>query len=402
MAKIEEIGGFPSDFVDPAVKQSREYALRWAQATDYPTNVTWFGSLGNRKGFDLLRAYARGDQPIDKYKPILGIKDRKTARDPNNKSYKVLNWEILDVCSKYVNLLVGKMVKRDNTIGVAAIDKRAMDAKRAKRIELQEAIINRPLYESISKATGIQFQSPMGEDVLPPPETLGEVDVHQEMFYKEDYCIATQDMLKQINEEDNFNQQLVEVARDICEVGYGATKTYRVGRKILSRRCVIERMGMGASTKDNFEDAKFIFEDWDITIGQLKELAGDQFTEEVYRKIAEKVNNKDYSNVNVREYYDKFFCYPWDNTKITVRDLIWFSPDRESYLVHKTPMGSVSVEEKAYDWWEELRQNERETVKSFNEKMKGEGVELVQYHLNNQYQCMWIKGTKYVFNHGKT
>lgn len=398
----DEISGFPSDFLSPEEKNGKKYALKWAQSTDKVNNnnVFWAGTGNQRIRFDLLRAYARGEQPIDKYKPILGITNKKTKNDPANEAYKVLDWSILDIASKFVNVLVGKIVKRENSIAVRAIDKAAQDAKRAKQIELQEAVINKPLYDAISKVTGIQFQGPETGDVVPAPQTLGEVDVHQEMFYKEDYCIAVQDMLTEINKQDNYEDILMNVARDLTEISIGATKTYRVGNKILRRRCVPERMGMSSSTKDNFEEAKFVFEDWDMTIGQLKEIAGDQFTEEAYMKIAEKVNNSSYSESNVREYYDKNLCYPWDNTKITVRDLIWFSPDWETVEVIQTPLGNGQIVEKDYEWWENMRMNNKMTVDKYNQENLGSRV--IRYSLDNQYQCMWIKGTDYVFNYGKS
>lgn len=387
-------GTFPSDFVSPEVKASKEYSLKWAEATNSPNTETKFD-------FERLRAFARGDQPIDFYKPILGEKNKKVANDPNNQSYRVLDWTILDVATKFVNILIGKVTKRDNSIGVKAIDKAALDDRRKKKIQLQEYIINKPFLDSVTESTGIPFEQPENEGPMPPPQNLGEVEVHQDMFYKEKYCMAVQDMLREINEQDNYIEILMAIARDAVEIGWMATKAYRVGNKIRRRRCIRERMGMASSMRDNFEDAKWVYEDWDLTIGQLKEIAGDQFTEEVYKKIAETVSDQTFGNVSgTREYYEKNMCYPWDNTKITVRDLIWFSPDWETYEVVKTPMGNVDVVQKEYDWWEEKRLNEKMTEKKYNEQ--NPHSEVIRYSLDNQYQCMWIKGTKYVFNYGKS
>ena len=385
-------GMFPSDFVSPEVKASKEYSLKWAEATNNPNQET-------RIDFERLRAFARGDQPIDFYKPILGEKNKKVSNDPNNQSYRVLDWQILDVATKFVNILIGKITKRDNSVGIKAIDKAALDERRKKKIELQEYVINKPLLDGITASTGISFEGPANEDTMPPPQNLGEVETYQDMFYKEKYCLAVQDMLREINEQDNYTEILMSVARDAVEIGWLTTKTYRVGNKIRRRRCVRERMGMASSTKDNFEDAKWVYEDWDLTIGQLKEIAGDQFTEEVYKKIAETVGDMNFGNVGVREYYEKNMCYPWDHTKITVRDLIWFSPDWETYQVQKNELGNVSVNQKEYDWWEEQRMNKM-TEQSYNEANPQSKV--IRYSLDNQYQCMWVKGTKYVFNYGKS
>lgn len=407
ISKDSENTPFPSDFLSPAQKQGKDYALKWCEAVD---GVGLYGeSNGFYRGFSqngstnisnyaLWRAYARGQQPIDKYKPVLGVKNRKNRKDPNAISYRVLNWEILDIASKYVDVLLGRLMKQNNDIGVQAVDKRAQDERRQKRLELQEYIINKDFLESISAQTGIPFESPVQSDVVPLPENLGEINLHMSMFYKEEYCLIIQDMLKIINEQDNYLGTMAEFGRDMIEVGAGATRAYRVGRKIRRRRCVPERMVMSSTMKPECDDVKYIGEYWDITIGQLKEIAGNQLTEAQYREIAEKAAGQTYDTVNVADYYRDHLCYPWDNTKITVLDLIWFSPDWETYQVKRNRYGNVNVFEKQHDWWQQL-EKEGVTEESFNE---ANDSQVVRYSLDNQYQAMWIKGTKYVVNYGKS
>jgi len=407
--KESDIGSLPSDFIDPAVKESKEYCVKYAEAvdsrsqtTDNPfysggTNAVRVGKASWNR-FPLLRAYSRAEQPVDKYKPILGVKDQKVKNDPNNQSYKVLSWEILGIAPKYVNVLVGKLISQNNDIGIAAIDKRAKDAKVERKIEIQDAIINRPLFDAVTKATGLQFANPAQEDVMPMPQNMGEIDTHIEMFYKERYCLAVQDMLKEINEQDNYQDVLKETATDLVEIGVGVTKAYRVKNKIRRRRCIPERCVSSSSSKDLNDDIKYFGEYWDITIGQLKEIAGDQFTQAQYREIAESLGNNRFDNVNVQEYYDQYMCYPWDSTKITVLDLIWFSPDWETHQIGKDSYGNPAISKKDYGWWDKL-QKKGVTEKSFNEANESK---VIRFSMDNQYQCMWIRGTKFVFNYGKS
>jgi hypothetical protein len=161
---------------------------------------------------------------------------------------------------------------------------------------------------------------------------------------------------------------------------------------------VPERCVSSSTAKSNFEDIKYFGEYWDITIGQLKEMAGSQFTEKEYRDIAEKASNTDFNSSNVNDYYDKFMCYPWDKTKITILDLVWFSPDKETHQVGTNKFGNVAVTQKEYSWWSDL-DKKGVSVKNFNEKNKSQ---VIQFNLDNQYQAMWIRGTDYVFNYGKS
>lgn len=394
---------YPSDFLDPQVKESKEYCLKWSTYVDGigisgDQNGFFRGYVNNTNKYALWRAYARAQQPIDKYKPILGIRNKKERNNPNAISYRVLNWEILDIATKYVNVLIGKLLKQNNDIGVRAVDGRAEDERRKKKLQLQEYVINGKFYEQITQKTGIAFESPIQEDVVPPPQNLGEIDVHMNMFYKEDYCMIVQDMLKIINEQDNYQDILATVARDMVEIGVAATRTYRVGNKILRRACIPERMVVASSTKDNFEDVKYIGEYWDLTISAFKEIAGDQLTEAQYRDIAEKATSTSFDTVNVSDFYRDHLCYPWDNTKITVLDLVWFSADWETHQVKSNRYGNVEVQQKEFSWWEEL-EKQGVTEQSFNQVNKSK---VIRYPLNNQYGCLWVKGTNYVVNEGKS
>lgn len=402
---LETITGFPSDFVSPTVKESKEYCLKWAKAMErvglHGTNNGLFPGFAENNSrlsrFALWRSYARAKQPIDKYKPILGVRN-KTRKDPGATSYRVLNWEIMDVATKYVNVLVGRLIKQNNDIGVRAIDKRAEDDRLKKKVELQVEIINRKFYDSITQSTGIQFPGPDDNGVVPVPEQLGQVDLFMDMFYKEKYCAVVQDLMKSINEQNNYTEILAGVARDFVEIGCAVTKVYRAGEKIMERQCQPERMGVSSSLKPNFEDVKWIYEDWDLTIGQLKEIAGDQLSEKQYRDIAEKASASTFDSIDVSEYYKQNFCYPWDSTKITVKDCVWFSPDWMTEQIAENSYGNMEVQQKDYDWWEKLSKK-GVTVESFNEANKSQ---VVRYALDNQYQCLWIKNTDYVVNYGKS
>lgn len=394
--------GFPSHFLSPKKKNTPEYAYQWLtnmHASDKLGVSSYKLFKGRATEISELRAFARGDQSIEQYKPILGVRG-KTRKNPNPNSYKVLDWSILDVASKFVNLLVGRLIAQDNSVGVSSIDKRALDERRQKKISLQEYVVNKPFLDSVSKQTGIAFETPVQEDVVPVPESLGDVDIHMEMFYKEEYCLVLQDFLKLLNEQDDYNEILKDLATDLVEIGIAATKTYTVGRRIRRRNCQIERMIAGHSVKSNFEDCPWMGEYWDLTIGELKELAGAQFTEKEYKLIAEQVGNKNFGSFDSTEntdFYNKNYCYPWDSTKVTVLDGTWTSPDEMVYQVKRNAAGNVEMYEKDYDWWRNLRAK-GVTEESFNRANENQ---VIIQPLNNWYEGMWIVNTKFVFNHGK-
>ncbi len=403
--------GFPSDFLTPKEKDSKEYALKWCQSVDGRGNSAEDGfytspiKIGDKsiKRSQINRAYARAEQPVEKYKPILGFSDKKDRNDPlANLQLRVLAWENLGIMPKFINVLTGNLMTGDNSVAVRAIDKRAVIARKQKRWSLQQHVMNAAFYEQISAQTGIPFEGAVQEDVAPMPETMGEVDMYMDRFYKEDYCLAAQDMLKQVGEQNNYNQKLAGVIDDLLTVGWGATRVYRVQDTIRVRQCDTDRMVMSSTTKDACDDIKYIGEYWDLTIGQLKEIAGSQFTEDQYKEIAAlAMGNANYWNgVNVSEYYSNNMCYPWDSTKITILDLTWFSPNYRTTQVDKNKYGNVGLMQKDESWYRKL-EKKGVTKEVYNENNKGKS-ELIRYSMDDQYQACWIKGTKYVFNYGKS
>ena len=95
---------FPSQVVPNAEKDSIEYGRQVAQAIE----SEWFnqGGYGNRfstnyNHFHSLRLYARGEQPVQKYKDELAIN--------GDLSYLNLDWKPVPVISKFVYILANGM-----------------------------------------------------------------------------------------------------------------------------------------------------------------------------------------------------------------------------------------------------------------------------------------------------
>lgn len=399
----QRTSAFPSDFLSPQVKNGKEYALKCSEyigAHNISFDNGFFQGQGKSDKTAINRAYAHARQPIDKYKPILGVKDKKVRNDPAAiGQFKVLSWENLGIMPKFVNVLIGNLMKQNNTVGVRAVDAKSANEKRKRRIKLEDHVVNGAFYDGITEQTGIPFEKPVQQDVMPLPENLGEIDLFMDMFDKEDFCLIAQDMLTLINADDNFSSTLAEVFRDLIETRYGVTRTMRVGNKIRRRHSLIDRMVMSSSTDPTCNDIKYIGEFWDITVGKLKELAGDQFTEEQYKDMATQATNNDWSE-NADEYYKTNLCYPWDNTTITIGDFTWWSPDWETYRVWRNDLGNTFFDEKEYDWWKKI-ERKGITEEKYNQEYPGRR-KVIRYSLDNQYQAMWIKGTKYVFNYGKS
>ena len=109
---------FPSQVVPDAEKETWEYGYKVGKAIEYE----WFrGENGrydrfntNYNNYHSRRLYARGEQPIQKYKDELSIN--------GDLSYLNLDWRPVPIVPKFVDIVVNGMSQRNYEINAYAQD----------------------------------------------------------------------------------------------------------------------------------------------------------------------------------------------------------------------------------------------------------------------------------------
>ena len=111
---------FPSQVVPDAEKATLEYGLAVGRAIEGEWFRNYRGGAGvggyatNYNNYHSLRLYARGEQPVQKYKDELAIN--------GDLSYLNLDWKPVPVISKFVDIVVNGMSQRNYDIKAYAID----------------------------------------------------------------------------------------------------------------------------------------------------------------------------------------------------------------------------------------------------------------------------------------
>ena len=141
--------GFPSQFVSDAEKATDAFGLQIGQAIQYE----WFKKDGTQcrfydqwRNFHRLRLYARGEQPVGKYKNELAIN--------GDLSYLNLDWTPVPILPKFVDIVVNGM--SDRLFKVKAYAQDAMSqSKRSKYQDMIEGqMLAKPMLEVIQEKTG--------------------------------------------------------------------------------------------------------------------------------------------------------------------------------------------------------------------------------------------------------
>ena len=188
--------GFPSQFVSDAEKATEEFGLQIGQAIQYE----WFKKDGNQcryynqwRDFYRLRLYARGEQPVGKYKNELAV--------DGDLSYLNLDWTPVPIIPKFVDIVVNGM--NDRLFDVKAYAQDAMSsAKRSKYQDMIEGqMAAKDVLELIQKKTGVDPFS-MNPDEL--PETDEELNLYMQLNYKPAIEIAEEEAINTIFEENHL------------------------------------------------------------------------------------------------------------------------------------------------------------------------------------------------------
>jgi len=207
---------FPSQLVSDAQKATVEFGLQVGQAIQYE----WFRKDGNQcryysqwRDFHRLRLYARGEQPVQKYKNELAI--------DGDLSYLNLDWTPVPILPKFVDIVVNGMSDRLFKVKAYAQDALSQ-AKRSKYQDMLEGqMAGKDVLTKIQESTGI---NPFMMDPEELPETDEELSLYMQLNYKPAIEIAEEEAINTLFDENHYQDTRKRVDYDITVIGIGVAK----------------------------------------------------------------------------------------------------------------------------------------------------------------------------------
>ena len=208
--------GFPSQFVSDAEKNTEEFGLQIGQAIQYE----WFRKDGNTcryysqwRDFQRLRLYARGEQPIGKYKNELAI--------DGDLSYLNLDWTPVPILPKFVDIVVNGMADRLFKVNAYAQDAMSQ-SKRSKYQQMIEGqMVAKPVLEFIQKKSGVNPFSMEPDDL---PQTDEELSLYMQLNYKPAIEIAQEEAIDTLFDENKYVDLRKRFDYDLTVLGLSVAK----------------------------------------------------------------------------------------------------------------------------------------------------------------------------------
>jgi hypothetical protein len=210
---------FPSQVVSDAEKASWEYGSQVAMAIEYE----WFKSgrvngnryLTNWNNFNTLRLYARGEQPIQKYKDELSIN--------GDLSYLNLDWKPVPILSKFVDIVVNGISQKAYEIKAYAQDPSSVKKRTSYASKMYEDMLAKEYIENIKNTLGIDLYQTPNPDVV--PETEEELELHMQLGYKQAIEIAEEEAISSVMAQNKYNLVRRRLNMDLAVCGIAACKT---------------------------------------------------------------------------------------------------------------------------------------------------------------------------------
>ena len=277
---------FPSQVVPDAEKSTIKYGKQVAQAIEAEWwrqggNGTRFATSFNR--FHGLSLYARGEQPVKKYKDELAIN--------GDMSYLNLDWKPVPVVAKFVDIVVNGISSKNYEINAFAQDPISLKKRTDYASAIMEDMMAQPYLQNLQQNLGINlYQSP---DPANLPENNEELELHMQLSYKDAVEIAEEEVINNTLDKNRFDNIRRRFTADLVTLGIGAVKTEWNKANGVTLDYVDPARLIYSYTEDpNFEDIYYVGEVKQLSVPEIAKQF-PHLTEPQLEKISKSIGNRD-------------------------------------------------------------------------------------------------------------
>jgi hypothetical protein len=281
---------FLSQVVPDEEKQSLEYGKQVAQAIEYE----WFngnggsGSVGGLGGggnpggrwgtnwqkYHTLRLYARGEQPVQKYKDELSIN--------GDLSYLNLDWKPIPVVSKFVDIVVNGISSKNYKIKAVAQDPYSVNQKTKYTKAITDDMNARELLAEIKSKLGADLYKTTDPNKL--PEDDEQLALHMQLNYKQAVEIAEEELINNFLSNNKYDLINKRLNYDLTVLGIAATKTsWNPANSIVIDYVDPVNIVYSYTEDPNFNDLYYVGEVKSVSLEELKK----QFPDLSYEDMKE-------------------------------------------------------------------------------------------------------------------
>jgi len=268
-------------------------SLKYGKQVADAIQSEWFAqgrTNGNRylttfNNYHTRRLYARGEQPVQKYKDELSIN--------GDLSYLNLDWKPVPILSKFVDILVNGISNKDYDIKAFAQDPESIKKRTEYANGLAQDIFGQDIINQVKQTTGQDISNTnISQDNL--PKTIEEMELHLQLTYKQSIEIAEEEAINQVLDKNKFNLLQRRLNYDLVTLGIAAAKTNFNTSNGITLDYVDPAYMVYSYTEDpNFEDIYYVGEVKAMTVAEIKKQFPNISDDEL-DKIQKSYSNNNY------------------------------------------------------------------------------------------------------------
>ena len=366
--------GFPSHLINP-LEKGRDWVLQFCKAAwssfeqDNPRELFYHA----RYRYEVIKSYAMGNQSINKYRPLLNVEEE------SKEDWLAIDWSVIPIVPKFRRIALGKLNKIGYNIVATPVDSIANDevadyfAKQKAKLVLREQA--QKIDPSLLEDPALQLSPEEAKD-------MEELEIQMNYTFKHQMAIEAEQAIKLVLEQNNAEKLREKIKEDFFDYGVAGYKEYIDSNGAVKVRTINPRNIIINNCKEkDFSDANYVGEIIEMSIADLKQMAGDAFTTEQYEDIAKNVIGK---FGNPREWPSSLSVYNkgYDKFKLRVLDLEFFSVNEMVFEQRIDRRGNKIYARAKY----EDRNKRKDKFERFAYKVV--------------YKGKWIIGTEYIFDYG--
>lgn len=395
---------FPDAYINPADK-GKQWHLQFVQAA-FSANAQNQYMDGRYQQWALNRQFAQGRQNPQRYVQILcgNGATQQTNGTPqglgeqtNSTNFMNINWRIVSVMPKIRDSVINYVNKIKFRADFNAINPAAVEEKNSQKNLLWAEKQLRADFEEMEKMGGFQLQDKQDTDWIPDEYEEFEALAHTKIKLQEE--IKAELGCAQIFEENEWKiteRRLDESGFDLAFESVEC-RTNKFTGKIEVNYVDPETLILPTFKGKVGEDIWVVgVVEW-VSMYQLYQEAGNQYTPEEYKLIAETFRNRYGNNWTgafnwIGNVGNQFAA--WKAFQIPRARFYWYDTNVKKFTVTK-----VGDKDEVYRWraWDKPAKN-NEYVSDSGEPIKNTSDELQAQIVR---EASWIIGTDYLHNWGK-
>jgi hypothetical protein len=368
---------YPRHNIDPA-KKNEEWCRLYAKAAwndwNYTIPRTIFYNSADK--YEELRLYAIGQQPINKYKKLMGV-DEQT-----DNTWLNLDWAVRPIVPKFIEIALSRMMQQEYNIVATPIDPQAKAELDEYYSGLKAKIAVRQLMQQQNPelANHPMIQAQPGE-----PQDTEELEMRVDFGEQFNRARDAEQAIQLGFYWNGIKEHRKQVLRDNLIDGVSGYKEWLgADNKPKFRKTNNEAVVTNYCRFADFRDLIHAGEVIDVALVDLAALRDDEgnsvFTDEQLEEMRSSVAGK-YSNPTMVGRSTNYFK-GYDKFKVKVLDMEFFSYNELNFESNVNRKGNVQFNEAAY--------HKRNNVKD----------KYIRKRIKVVYKVKWIIGTDYAYDWG--